>query len=324
MRTLGAAISLTALLVVATPAAADYTRIAQVTPDDDVAIGGGSVVVGATPTDGTSALTLHGLDGSVRPIAFPRPSRFVEEIQASASAMATITQAVGGGDGDYYGPLGGPLRRLPRTTIDIAVTGDTVVTLQRRARDRGRLELRNVRTGKRRRIEFKGERPAIVTAAGRYAAFAVNFATGDETIVVVDLRTGRERYRVRKPNSTYGLAPDGRLWFVRGDDDPGRIMTATRSRPRPRTVARTTAYQFEYAVGPRELAVARPTAAGRSEIVLVRPNGTVRVVTPPIPSVSALAYDGTTLAFGTGTCVFAGPPPAGTPGPMTLDGCEGT
>src|SRR5687767_5322014 len=108
MRILVAA--LTTFLVAATPAAADYSRVAQVAPDDDVAIGGGSVVVGATPTGGTSALTLHGLDGSVRPIAFPRPARFVEEIQASASAMATITQAVGGGFGDYYGPLGGPPR----------------------------------------------------------------------------------------------------------------------------------------------------------------------------------------------------------------------
>jgi len=317
-----AAIALCASLVGATPAAADYTRVAQVKPDDDVAVAGSAVVVGATPPNGVSTLTLHGLDGSLRPIAFPQPTQFVEEIAANSSAMAVITQTVGGGSGHYSGPLGGPLRRLPSTVIDIAMTGDTVVTLHRRRDDRGRLELRNVRTRSLRRINFTGERPAIVTAAGRYAAFAVNFATGRETIVVLDLNTGRERYRVRTPGAFYGLARNGRLWFVVRDKRSSRIMTATRSRPRLRTVARMPAHPYELAVSPREVAVARDAGPGHSEIVLVRPDGTVRAVTPRVPAVDALAYDGTTLAFGAGTCVFAGPPPAGTPAMPALDGCE--
>jgi hypothetical protein len=43
---------------------------------------------------------------------------------------------------------------------------------------------------------------------------------------------------------------------------------------------------------------------------------------PSVPTIEALAYDGTQLAFGAGTCVFAGPPPTGPPAPLALDGCE--
>jgi hypothetical protein len=73
-------------------------------------------------------------------------------------------------------------------------------------------EPRDVRTGTLRRIDLAGKRVAIVTAAGRYAAYAVQFASPHETTVVVDVRTGWERYRVRTPrgSNAYGLAPDGR------------------------------------------------------------------------------------------------------------------
>ena len=325
MRWLVGALAVCVLLVVATPAAADYVRVAQVRPDDDVAVAGGAVAVGATPAGDSSTLSLYGLDGSVRAIALPDPAGFIEELPASASALATITLPLGGGQQiGYYGALGGPLRRLPRTLIDVAVTGDTVVSLHRRARERGRLELHDVRTGTLRRIDLAGKHVAIVTAAGRYAAYAVQFASPRETTIVVDLTTGRERYRVRTPrgSSAYGLAPDGRLWFVVRNRRSGRILTATRSRPHPRTVARMRAHPYELAVTPGEIAVARDAGPGRSQVVLIRPDGDVRAVTPSLPPIEALSYDGTTLAFGTGTCVFAGPPSAGAPSPLALDGCE--
>lgn len=310
--------------VVAPRAAADYTRVAQVRADDDVVVAGDAVAVGATPAGGTSTLALYGLDGSVRALALPDPADFVEEIAASRSALATITLPRGGGSQiGYYGALGGPLLRLPRAFIDIAVTGDTVVSLHGRRAGRRRLELRDVRTGRLRRIEVTRKDVALVTAAGRYAGYAAHFASPRETTIVVDLVTGRERYRVRSPrgSTAYGLAPDGRLWFVERRARSGRILTATRRRPRARTVARMRAHPYELAVAANEIAVARDAGPGRSRVVLVRPSGDVRAVTPGLPPITGLGYDGTTLAFGTRACVFAGRPSPGPPTPLPLDGC---
>jgi hypothetical protein len=208
--------------------------------------------------------------------------------------------------------------------IDVAVTGDTVVSLHRRRIERGRLELRDVRTGTQRRFNVAGKRVAVVTAAGRYVAYAVRFASPGERTIVVDMTTGRERYRVRTPrgSNAYGLAPDGRLWFVVRSPRSGRIMTATRRRPRAHTVVRMRAHPYELAVTRDEIAVARDAGMGHSQVVLVRPDGDVHAVTPRVPTVEAVAYDGTTLAFGIGSCVFAGPPSAGAPSPLVLDGCE--
>jgi hypothetical protein len=309
------------MLVPATPAVADYSQVATVPPDDDIGLVGGAVAVGATPKDGQSTLALYGLDGTVRPVPFSVPARFVEELAASPSGLAAITLPVGGGLVGYYGAVGGPLRRLPRTLIDIAVTGDTVVSLHRARGDRGRLELRNVLTGTLRRIDLAGERVAIVTAAGRYAAYAINFASGRETTVVVDLDTGRERYRVRTPrgSTAYGLAANGRLWFVASDGRTGRISTASRTRPRPRTVVRMAVAPYELAVASNGIAVARLNGQGHSDVVLVAQDGDASVVTPDLRGLGALAYDGTTLAFAVGACVFAGPP--ADPVPLALDGC---
>jgi hypothetical protein len=325
MRCLAGAIALCAFLLVAKPAFADYSRLAAGRPDDDVAVVGDAVAVGATADGGSSTLALYGLDGTVRPIALPKPARFVEELQASATALAVITLSQTGGEQiAYFGASGGPLRRLPRTLIDVAVTGDIVVSLHRRSHDRGRLELRNTRTGRLRRVDVVGTRVAIVTAAGRYAAYAVNFASGREATVVVDSTTGRERYRVRTPrgSTAYGLAPDGRLWFAVSGRRSGRIVTATPTHPRPRTVVRLRAQPYELAVAAGEIAVFRAAGVGSGNVVLVRPDGRVRVVTPNLPSIGALAYDGSTLAFATGVCVFAGPL-TDAPQPLVLDGCSG-
>ncbi|MDA0183198.1 hypothetical protein OJ997_23005 [Solirubrobacter phytolaccae] len=319
MRFLGVgAVVLCGLLTGAQPAVADYARVATVAPDDDIALTGAAVAVGSTPKGGRSALALHGLDGSIRPVSIPQPARFVEELQASTSALALLTQTSTGGSAGYYGPVGGPLRRLPRTWVDVDVTGDTVVSLHRRPEDRGRLELRDVRTGKVRRINVRGTRVAIVTAAGRYAAYATNFATGRETTVVVNLATGREHYRVRTPSRStgYGVASNGRLWFVSHDRG---VMTASRTRPRPRMVARMRAQPYEFAVGPGGIVVSRVGTDG-AQAALVKQDGSVRALTPSLPGgVGALAYDGATLAFATGSCVFAGPL-ADAP-PVALDGC---
>jgi hypothetical protein len=82
------------------------------------------------------------------------------------------------------------------------------------------------------------------------------------------------------------------------------------------------AHPYELAVTANEIAVVRDAGTGRGDVVLVRPDGDVHAVTPSVPPIEALAYDGTTLAFGTGNCLFAGPPSAAVPSPLALDGCE--
>jgi hypothetical protein len=89
MRWLVGSLAVCVRLVVATPAAADYIRVAQVRPDDDVAVAGGAVAVGAAPAGDSSTLSLYGLDASVRAIALPDLAGFVEELPAWASALAT-------------------------------------------------------------------------------------------------------------------------------------------------------------------------------------------------------------------------------------------
>jgi hypothetical protein len=313
------------LAVGVAPAAADYTRLADVRPDDDIALVGDAVLVGVTPAGGASTLTAYGLDGSARAIALPGEPRFVEELNASDDAVVTITLPAGGGrQRGHFGTPEGPLRPLPRAFVDVAVTGDTVVSLHDRgAARRGWLELRRPRGRAVRRVDLPGRQVAVVTAAGRFAAYAADFASNRETTIVIDLDTGRERYRVRTPQSTaYGLAPNGRLWFLSGGRRSGRILTATPRRPRPRTVARMRLHPYELAVTRGEIAVARTSRSGRSQVVLVRPDGDRRTVTPTVPALGALAYDGTTLAFGAGHCVFAGPVPPNSPGPLSLTGCE--
>jgi hypothetical protein len=321
---LGAVALAVVLACIAVPAAAQYTRVATAAPDDDVAIAGNAVVVGATPKGGVTELALYGLDGVVRPIALPEPAGFVEELVASDSALAVIVLDVNrSGDAGYFGAVGGPLRALPRSLVDVAVTGDTVVSLHGRGSGRGWLELRAAATGVRRRVALARRDVALVTAAGRFAAYVSQFASPREITHVVDLRTGRERYRVRTPPDTaYGLARDGRLWFVAGERGVGRVWTATAPRPRARLVARMRVNPYDLAVTDDEIAVVRWSRARGSEIVLLRADGARRAVTPKLAGVEALAYDGATLGFATGACVFAGPVPPGPPAALHLAGCE--
>jgi hypothetical protein len=203
-----------------------------------------------------------------------------------------------------------------RGATDVAVTGDTVVALRA-----GRLDLHDLGDGSRRRIDVPGRRLAVVSAAGRYAAYAARHASPRQVTIVIDLVTGREVYRVRTSN--YRLGPNGRLWFQRWRNRrSARIVTVAPWQRRPRALGRLRLHPYEFAAARGGLAVLRTLPAGQSEIVLVRTDGERRALTPVVPSIGSIAYDGTTLAFASGDCVFAGPVPAGTPAPLDTSGCD--
>ena len=306
-------------------AAADYARLADVLPDDDIAIAGDNVIVGTSPQRKDSTLTAYGLDGTVQPIPLAGEYGFVEEIDATAEALATILIPESGGRPRSLRPPLGPLKRM-RSAIDVAVTGDTVVALrERRARGRGWLDLLDLGDGSRRRIDVPGRRLAIVSAAGRYAAYASQFASPRQVTIVIDLVTGREVYRVRHPPGTtyYRLAPNGRLWFQVWDRRrSARVVTVAPWRRRPRSLVRLPLSPYQFAAVRGGLAVIHSLGAGRSEVVLVSTSGERRAITPPVPAIGSIAYDGATLAFASGGCVFAGPVPAGPPAALDTTGCN--
>jgi hypothetical protein len=316
------------LSVTATPASAAYTRVSSVPADDELALAGESVIVGSTPQGGRSSLTVNGLDGTIRPVALPSPAGLIEEVDGSRSALAVITIPSDGGRLQaFFGRQGERLRRLPRPWVDVAVSGDRIVSLHDRAGNRpARLEVRDLGTGQRRRIRLRESGTGVVTAAGHYAAYLARLGSARrEHVTVVDLHTGRERYRTTPLGdvSTYGLAPDGRLWFVKAARRSGRVLTATPRRPRPRTVARLPLQPYALAVTRTSVAVVGDARHERGRVELIRRDGTRRAVTPTVPAAGAIAYDGRTLAFTTGSCVFAGPPPpATTPSALDLTGCQ--
>ncbi len=63
----------------------------------------------------------------------------------------------------------------------------------------------------------------------------------------------------------------------------------------------------DIAVGEDGVLIARGDARARTEVALLRWNGRVTSLTPLLPRVGALAYDGRRIAFTVGNCVFAGP-----------------
>jgi hypothetical protein len=316
------------LAVVAAPSAtaADYVRLADALPDDDLAIAGNKVLVGTSPQRTRSTLTAYGLDGSVQDIPLAGRPDFVEEIDTSAEGLATILNQSVGPVAFYYGPPLGPLVRMRRAT-DVAVTGDTVVALRERRRH-GWLELRDLGDGTKRRIDIPGHGLAVLSAAGRYAAYTAHFTSPRQVTVVIDLETGREAYRVRTPGGETDLAfsrlgPNGRLWFQIWDRRrSARLMTVAPWRRRPRTLARLPLHPYQFTAVRGRLAVIQTVDSDHSRVVLIRPSGERRAITPPVPLVGSLAYDGTTLAFAAGDCVFAGPIPTGPPAPLDTAGCD--
>ncbi len=161
----------------------------------------------------------------------------------------------------------------------------------------------------------------MIAASGRYVAYVASFASR-EAISVRSLTTGREVYRVRTRRMiTYRLAPGGRLVVLSFEADASnqaRVMVATPGRSRLRQIRRIGLGSFDLAVTRDGVALARGDARARTEVALLGWDGKLRPITPLLPRVGAIAFDGRTVAFSVGNCVFAGPAELST---VATDGC---
>jgi hypothetical protein len=290
-------------LVWAAGARADYRAVSRVPADDEIALTGDEVLVGATMSDVLTLTAFPVAGGPGRELLrLEGPNHLAEEVEASRQAVAMMDFR-----SSWFGPIGGPLQRFPRDPWDIAVSGSTVLSVEPPwlvARDvaAGGVPRRVARVGK----------VVVLKVAGPYAAMI-----DDSHIVVREAATGREVYRVRDANlENYVLGADGRLATIDAVRGPAPIRTATPTDPHLRLVARLRLHSRALAVAGDDVAVVTGGRLGR--VTLLRPDGTRRAVTPAMNRVEDIAYDGTTLAFRAGHCVFAGPL---SPGPDLGDDC---
>jgi hypothetical protein len=315
VRTLIAAL---ALLALAAPANADYRRVAQVAPSAEaaLALAGNELYVGTTLPGVSSTVTAYGIDGGKREVALPGDNAEIEYMSASTKALAILT-IKGGRNGfhSYYGSPRGPFRPIPGHWRTVAVTGSRVLTLydvDNNPEGSGYVLDRPVSGhGKSKRIRISVPRIGVMAAAGNYVGALVHFASPRQTLYVADRRTGREAYRVPDVGS-YVLLPSGRAYFLRFREDPyADVMTATPSHPKPIRLAHLSLHRAALAASEDHVAVVAGHRQIAGQVTLIGLDKRQRTITPRLPRLEAIEYDGRTLAFQTGNCVFIGPPRSG-------------
>jgi outer membrane protein assembly factor BamB len=281
-------------------AAFPYQRLAQGPSEDVLAVQNGAVY--ATGVTRTSVMA-YPLSGAALKFELPRRVQVVDWLVAGTKGVAAIT---GGYPFRlYYGPPRGPLRLLRRKVVTAAVAGSKLVTLEG-PYEREWIVTRDLSGGKARRVARPARGMSYMLAAGHYVSVSLGKA-----LIVLDLRTGREVYRVRpRSMSAYRLGADGRIAIV--DPEFERIQTATPTQPKLRTVANLLPFAYPLALVGDEIVFVESLSRSTGRIVSLKPGGTRRALTPRMP-ISNVAYDGKTLAFISGTCLFAGPPPAQPP-----------
>jgi hypothetical protein len=277
-----------------------YQRLAQGPSEDVLAVQNGRVYAsGVTRT----SVVGYPLTGAPLTFELPKKVQVVDWLVAGRRGIAALTGA--SPYRLYYGPPTGPLRVLKRKVVTAAIAGSKLVTLEG-AYDREWIVTRDLRGGTPRRVARPGRDLTYMLAAGHY----VSVHSG-RALVVLDLRTGREVYRVRpRSMSAYRLAADGRIAIVDGEFE--RIQTATPAQPKLRTIANVLPFSYPLAIHDDEIVFVETLSRSTGRILSLKPDGTRRALTPRMP-ISNLAYDGKTLAFISGICVFAGPPPAQVP-----------
>jgi hypothetical protein len=288
-------------------ASADYRVLGEVPGyEEPIAVQGGEVFAleRARPIDAFSAL---GLDGEVRDLLPLGREGAVFGVDASAQAVAAVTSR-----GGWFGPLAGPLTLAPDDLAGVAVSGSNVLVLEGTPHSEA-IVVRDLATGAVPTLVARpGADPTELKAAGPYVSVVINHESEDSAIVVYEIATGREVYRLQTgPVQGYDLGPDGRIVDVDGT----AVRTATPADPRLRTIARLRVLPYVALAGD-SIALARRGAVSR--MIVLGLDGTRQAASGPIGRVSALAYDGTTLAFVAGHCLYGGTGPAG---PATDDGC---
>jgi len=302
-----------AALALALPAsaAADYRPLDEVIAGEmQIAVAGDEVFAAAT-TDEMKGLNAYRLAGGTRTLV-PLGREGFGGVDATSQAVVAWTSR-----GPWFGPPAGPLSLIPDDVQSVAATGSTVLTLEGRPRNPV-LVARDVASGAMPRLLARpGSDSTELRAAGPYVAVVVRHEAAISGIVVYEIATGREVYRLETgPVNGYDLGPDGRIVLAR-DRIRGRvpIETATPAAPALRTIASLRVLSIIALAGDK-IALARPGAVSR--LILLDLDGTQETVSGPIGPVGTIAYDGTTLAFIAGHCLYGGTGPTG---PVTSDGC---
>ncbi len=210
----------------------------------------------------------------------------------------------------YYGPRNGPLRRLKKPVVDIGLSGSTMLSLEGAKPGREWILARDVNGGPGRRIARPGFDLRVMQAVGPY----VSVENDKYGITVLNWKTKRVVYRVKPQGSNqyYALATGGRVVVI--SVSSGRVQTATPEQPRLREIYRAKGGVYSIATAGTRFVVQERRAPTEGRLVLIRPDRSHRAITPWMPvEGSDLAFDGTTVAFVSGPCVYAGPIPATTP-----------
>lgn len=277
-----------------------FTHVGDVTEQSEVDVSDGVVYTALRRT-----LTIRPIGGAARTITLPRGTQNVDIVRATGKALMVFL--AGPNWRVVFGPPDGPLKRHRRAyTTTAAVTGSTLLTVER---DRRWIYARDVGGGPQRRVVRPGKDLAAMVAAGDYAAVLTDFVSRRERLAVVNVRTGRVVYRVPSRSYTYRLSDTGRVVLI--DDEFERIRTATPADPRLRTIARVRAISL--AVAGENTIFQERLSDSTGRLVLLTPDGRQRALTQRMPLVGKLAYDGETLVFAAGKCLFAGPVPSAEP-----------
>jgi hypothetical protein len=292
-----------------------YQPVAPTPQEPNLAVQGRTVFVrspdGVKPV-GAFAYSLDG--GEPRQFLLTKHAQNLDVINATPQALALQaadlpTWRV------YYGPRNGPLRRLKKDVADIALSGSTMLSREGRL-PHERIVARNVNGGPARRIGRPGQDLSVMQAAGPYVA--VKDPKG--RIIVLNWHTRRVVYRVHPTTGSYAIASDGRIVVLDGEFE--RIQTASPKDRHLRTIARVNTAPYALAIAGTRIVFEEILSRSTGRLVLLRPDGKRRAISPRMPLGGfGIAFDGRTLAFVSGDCVYAGPIPATTP-TEPPPGCE--
>jgi hypothetical protein len=265
-----------------------FERVAELDDQGSFALDGARVY---THTNRTR-VTAH--PGGQR-LKLPRGTQNVSFVEATPKALLVFV--MGPDWRVLYGSRGGPLKRHKRFwTVAAAVTGDRLLTVER---DQRWIYVRDVDGGPLRRLARPGRELTYLQATGNYVAAV----SEQKRLIVVDIRTGRTVYRVPF-GGYYRLSANGRVVFI--DDEFERIRTATPRKPKLRTIARVRT-GVGLAVANNEIVFNEQLSDSTGRLVLLTPDGRRRPLTPRMRLTGQVEYDGRTLAFVAGRCLFKGP-----------------
>ncbi|HTE62700.1 MAG TPA: hypothetical protein VK631_20250, partial [Solirubrobacteraceae bacterium] len=319
-----------------------FVQLAAHSAQDEPVLAGDEVIVGFTRR-GQAALKAYPVAGGAgRLLSVPGSEESVIDLAASGQAVAvdtvTLIPATAAAESSAarnavpaaFGPRSGPLERFPFHPDELAVAGSFALAFEFVDPDKGPSRLTRWDTSSPasapRELRVPAGVSGVVDASGDYVAVFLRDEP-DSQVVVMDVRSGSEVYRVPADGYAWSLAPDGRLVAARRAEGAPRIITATPQEPALREIARVPLAAPRVSAAPTGAIVARLAANGLAQLALVGYDGydgydgSVRLLSPPLNNIDDFDFDGTHVTFNAGHCVFTGTLPAGDPGPAPRDAC---